>query len=458
MIIKKNINENKKDIVIIGGGLSGLYTGIKLLLKGYNVTIIEKNNNLGGKLVYYNQYYPYIINNEKLFLKLLNDIDIVIFEDLFININNIVVIYNNEKIVIPSKLEPFHILLNSYCNDESSNIKEYKKISNFIMLIKQIKKGNVNKKYQAISIEDYVLTFDNINIRNILNNILPSNYSLISLLNYLNDYFNNELKVLNFNLIKQLEEKYRILNGKILLGKNVSNISFKNNNNIEHLILDDLTVVKGDYFISTIDPYYLFKHILNNRYQERKFNLRYENGNMYKTDNKIIISFNIDKPFIDDMISVNFNQLTINTTSVSTIYFYKSINKNMIYCEIIQNKNDYEMYKIIYNNKKMMLEINKKIIYIVINEFQKHYPEYALTINNILTPIDINLQFNSFNGAIKGFIPSLTNIIVDEEIKGLKNIFNYSSWLSSTGGIINAMLVSKECVNRLEKRIKNEKK
>ena len=37
-----------KQIVVIGGGLAGLTAGIELLQKGHEVTIIEKNNNVGG--------------------------------------------------------------------------------------------------------------------------------------------------------------------------------------------------------------------------------------------------------------------------------------------------------------------------------------------------------------------------------------------------------------------------
>ena len=35
---------------IVGGGMSGLYTAYKLLKKGYNVTVFEKSNRLGGRI------------------------------------------------------------------------------------------------------------------------------------------------------------------------------------------------------------------------------------------------------------------------------------------------------------------------------------------------------------------------------------------------------------------------
>ena len=38
------------DTIIIGGGLAGLISGIHCLLKGMDVTIIEKSDQFGGKL------------------------------------------------------------------------------------------------------------------------------------------------------------------------------------------------------------------------------------------------------------------------------------------------------------------------------------------------------------------------------------------------------------------------
>ena len=39
----------KKTVIIIGAGIGGLAAGARLLKKGYDVTIIEKNSYCGGK-------------------------------------------------------------------------------------------------------------------------------------------------------------------------------------------------------------------------------------------------------------------------------------------------------------------------------------------------------------------------------------------------------------------------
>ncbi|MFD3156831.1 FAD-dependent oxidoreductase [Haloimpatiens sp. FM7330] len=39
-----------KSVIIIGAGIGGLATAVKLLSKGYKVTIYEKDKQIGGKI------------------------------------------------------------------------------------------------------------------------------------------------------------------------------------------------------------------------------------------------------------------------------------------------------------------------------------------------------------------------------------------------------------------------
>lgn len=47
-----------KEILIIGGGISGLTTAVETAETGYNVILVEKNSYLGGKVVMMNRYFP----------------------------------------------------------------------------------------------------------------------------------------------------------------------------------------------------------------------------------------------------------------------------------------------------------------------------------------------------------------------------------------------------------------
>lgn len=41
---------NRQTVIIIGGGLGGLFTGALLAKEGYSVTVVEKNTTAGGGL------------------------------------------------------------------------------------------------------------------------------------------------------------------------------------------------------------------------------------------------------------------------------------------------------------------------------------------------------------------------------------------------------------------------
>lgn len=52
------MGEDSKSILVIGGGISGLTAAVEAAEVGYDVTLIEKNPYLGGRVARANQYFP----------------------------------------------------------------------------------------------------------------------------------------------------------------------------------------------------------------------------------------------------------------------------------------------------------------------------------------------------------------------------------------------------------------
>src|SRR4030043_1761050 len=51
-------SEKTKSILIVGGGISGVTTAVEAAEVGYEVTLIEKNPYLGGRVTQLNKYFP----------------------------------------------------------------------------------------------------------------------------------------------------------------------------------------------------------------------------------------------------------------------------------------------------------------------------------------------------------------------------------------------------------------
>lgn len=50
--------KDKRGILVVGGGISGMTTAIEAAEVGYNVFLVEKNPYLGGRIARMNKYFP----------------------------------------------------------------------------------------------------------------------------------------------------------------------------------------------------------------------------------------------------------------------------------------------------------------------------------------------------------------------------------------------------------------
>jgi protoporphyrinogen oxidase len=75
------------DTIILGGGLTGLFVGYKLIKKGRKILIIEKSEELGGLLGSFEtrgcpieKYYHHVFKMDKNFIQLVKELDIEGFD------------------------------------------------------------------------------------------------------------------------------------------------------------------------------------------------------------------------------------------------------------------------------------------------------------------------------------------------------------------------------------------
>ncbi|MEC7837268.1 MAG: NAD(P)-binding protein, partial [Chloroflexota bacterium] len=117
--------KNRKKVIIIGGGLGGLATAINLSKSDFEINIIEKNSNLGGKMNMFKKdgfvfdTGPSLITLPNVFEELFKEAGEDIYEHLdFIKINPLFLyMFEKEKIKYSSDLSELEKLFNSNTNE-----------------------------------------------------------------------------------------------------------------------------------------------------------------------------------------------------------------------------------------------------------------------------------------------------------------------------------------------------
>jgi len=101
-----------ENVAIIGGGLTGLTCGYELLKKGYDVTIFEKEKEVGGLASsfqlsdsYLEKFYHHVFDTDAYFLELIKELGL---EDKLLWLDSSVSIYRDKRLF--SFSSPFDLL------------------------------------------------------------------------------------------------------------------------------------------------------------------------------------------------------------------------------------------------------------------------------------------------------------------------------------------------------------
>jgi hypothetical protein len=292
---------NTTDAIIIGEGFLGLYSGIKLAEKGYNVKIFEKKNKIFNNNIKY-IFHENNYNLKKMLLKM--DINLVSIElD-----NKYFEIINNKLELMPTKLKQ-----ETKFNETCINIVG-KNITNFLQ-----------KNFYDF---DYLLSLDTLKaIQSIKKHYLISKKYYI-------------IKESFLSILKKMRIYFKSLNGQIFINNNINNISITNNN--QFILSINNKQWDCNIIISTISSKNLNKI----------YNFEFLNENLKKInilDKKILEKYHIAIPNKKDRFNNEHNLNNIKIFNNENIYFF--------ICHFDFCKNPYWINNLIDNINDIMKKI-----------------------------------------------------------------------------------------------------
>lgn len=466
--------ENNK-ITIIGGGIGGLHSALNLAKNGFEVTLIERQKNVGG-LSASIPIKGYKIDIGPHYMTLKKESEIT---------EEIINLVGKENIIFLNDIEKSYL---SYYNKKilktvptisdaifSSGLKSIL-MSTFSLIFKPSFKSNTNETLS----QEYLRTcFGNYLFEKWCKPYLLQNFGNLDLpLDYLKNRFKPITinKILNKLLyksnridevkIKKLDDKYincyfkygigylseilhkkiKNLGVKIILEADIISIQHERNKKIVYKKNGNEYSIETDYIIYATPPTITKKWFdkLNENYIDKQHNKNY---------NSIMVFLFVDIPKIFDGWLISIFDKTIPFFRLSQQNFLSNDvsprNKTLLTAEIrldenseLWNKNEDEIFQIVKNNLKNMNLLNHQIDGYKIIKLQNLYPRFKSNIKEINFQIENEIS-KTKNEYLLGISELDTGRFASSEQLSNKD------HVPSGGGIYNAISNSKRIADMI---------
>ncbi len=484
-----------KKLIIIGGGLGGLSTGIYAQLNGFDTTIFEKNPVPGGLAACWKRG-DYLIDGGIHFLSgykpglsLYN-----VFKEVGAHKAECVDIetyarYVDEKsgivIDISADLDKFQAdLLSLFPEDK-------KKINHFIKATRGLSKTDISefgfkeplelmrtrdwiKEYwqnrKALKyfmgksmkpVREYVKDIHNPLFRDLLLYMFLPSVPIVFLWMVLSFVSQKQMGVLkrgSLDFAKKLEERYLELGGKIEYKSQVKDILVEADTAVG-ISIEDGIVHNADFVISAIDGRTVIYEMLNGNYTNDKINEIYSK---WKTvDPFVSVSLGVNMEFKDEVWMTLFKTTDPvivaeeeNDTVMIRFFNYSPYfapeGKTVIQVDF---ETEWEYWFVLSKDKKKYNQVKKELAESTIEWLEKRYPgiKDKIEVTDIATPYTYWRYTLNEKGSYMGFLPTADAFTsnVEKRLPGLSNFYMSGQWSMPMGGVQPVIYSGKHVIQLL---------
>lgn len=436
----------KKSTIVIGGGLGGLCSGIRLLNKGYSVTLLEKNEKLGGKInIIKNDEFKFdltasILMTPKSYIDIFKESG-KDYNDYFKiqKLDPIYKVFYHDKTCcnyysdtnkMISELESlqkglstdfykflyksynkYHISQNKILNQPMIDLKEIINLS-FIKNMCKVNPLSSTSKYidrliPNEKLKNYLI-FTSMYIG--VNPYTSSNiYTLIPAISHMYGLW--YIKGGMYEYVKALEKLFIDLGGKIITNCEVSKIIIQGNK-VKGVEIEN-KIINGDLVICNADYPYVINKLLNNKFCDKRYSKKRLSKIHYSCsvfilylgldkvyDNLSVHNIYINKEFKKSIEGAFKGILPLNLSMY--IYYPGAVDdtfkkNNHSSMNIMLRVPNLSFHTVNYNINDIK-EIKKSIINTLKNISGLEDIEKHILYENYLTPLDLKNKFNLYYG------------------------------------------------------------
>ena len=502
----KKVNKKKK-IVIIGGGVSGLSSGIYALQNGFDAVIYEKHSVLGGLCSSWNRYGFHIdgcvhwltgTQEHTDLYKMWQDLGVITCSDDIVYHQNAGVFKVLDKeFTLYCDINKFEQELLSLAPEDKKQIK--KLCNNLVtimnlplplnepintMSLKRLTKVGLSilpflsfySKISHTSCEQYAKKFKSPYMKHLITRFQSGPGSLYQTLYSLATIIFNNGGVPTHGskgLVDKLVNKFVSLGGQYYVNQGAKKFNINKKGICESLLLENGSLIYADYFISAVDARILLDKLLEGKYVDKKLEKRYKNPVKFPIVSCFGCYFALDKELVKKVFNgshryfVSVEPFKVGLRTVDQIIvrnfsfdsYFDHNNKTVLEIEFDQYYDHYEFWESIYNDKEKYNAVKKDICNTILSRLVAVYPELKIEDFQYLdsySPCTLNRYTGAYKGSFMSFLFTHDNKILfhSGNICHIKNLYFASQWSQSPGGLPLAAAVGKFSIQRILKKEK----
>lgn len=494
----------KKRVVIIGGGISGMTTGIYLQLNGYDTEILEKNNCYGGACTGWERKGCYIdgcihwmtgVGKDSAYYDLwtvthaITPNTEIYFQDDFAHFD----FGGGRSFTVWADIDRLEKELLDFAPEDAAEIRRFcKTVRRFQSIegpvdrpVDHMHVGRLLKvgltmggdyywvrKMSKIGCDEYAKRFKNPDLRTFFESYMAPEYNLMSML-----YMLAHVTAKNGGiplggskpLVDRMAARYVSLGGRFRFNAPAASVRVEGRRALG-VELADGTFVPGDWVVSSTAAEHCLKQLLGGRYKVKKLDERLSDSVNYPiyTYSTVVMKCSADMTgkslgahiFLDEPIVLDrpYDGVTLRN------YAYDKTMKRPAGCCVVQagvlggddmyfwwkRKKDDGTYK----SEKGAF--GQRILAIA----ERKYPELRgkLEVIDVITPCTYERYLNSRHGSFQGFVHTARGKSLSETgvVKGLDNFLLSGQCIFHSGGMPPAAITGRFAAQRICKKDKKK--
>ncbi len=490
-----------KKVGIIGGGVAGLSTGIYALQAGFEATIYEKNDKVGGECITWERKGFHIDNcihwltgtkEETKLYKIWENLG-VLGKGISVRQPNLfyAVEYNGQKGVLWKDLEKTEKELVAVAPEDEGEIR---KLMAHVKLVetmemptdKPMEKMNpieifklglsmkdmaqVMKEYGKITIGQLAERFKHPLLQALIRDYMPEDFLAYAFIVSYATFTSGNGGVPeggSYKMIERMRTRFESLGGKIYTKSPVTKIEITQNKKARGFMLQDGKAVEVDYIVCSCDTSYTFGHLLDQSYMEKKLRKAYGDRKSYPVNSAFQVALGVEGEFeeveeglVFSCIPLQIGKQKIDRMGIKNYRNYGAYiapkGKTVLQSHFLQCEEDYEYWEELYKDRTNYQAKKEGLGAEVLKRIEMRFPAYKgrLEVIDIWTPITYRRYCNAYKGAYMSFITTSNSKQNSYKmcIKGLDNVILASQWLLSPGGLPTAAVMGKFALWLIEEK------